>query len=41
MSAVKKILLFGFLLQPLFVAAAHGADNRYSIHTSGLNSSYT
>jgi TRAP-type uncharacterized transport system, periplasmic component len=36
---IKKILLFALLLQPLYVAAASGADNRYSIHTSGLNSS--
>ena len=39
MLAIKKILLFGFLLPALCAAAAHGADNRYSIHTSGLNSS--
>ena len=36
---IKKILLFALLLQPLYVAATHGADSRYSIHTSGLNSS--
>jgi len=36
---IKKILLFALLLQPLYVAAASGADSRYSIHTSGLNSS--
>jgi uncharacterized protein len=36
---IKKILLFALLSQPLYVAATHGADSRYSIHTSGLNSS--
>ena len=39
MPAIKKILMFSFLLQPLFAAAVHGADGRYTIHTSGLNSS--
>lgn len=39
MTTIKKILLFGLLLQPLYTMTAFGADNRYSIHTSGLNSS--
>ena len=39
MSTIKKILLLGFLLLPPWVATAYGADSRYSIHTSGLNSS--
>jgi len=39
MITIKTILLFALLLQPLCIAATHGADNRYSIHTSGLNSS--
>jgi TRAP transporter TAXI family solute receptor len=39
MLAIKKILMFSFLLQPLCAAAVHGADVRYTIHTSGLNSS--
>lgn len=36
---IRKILLLGFLLLPACVATAYGADHRYSIHTSGLNSS--
>src|ERR1700752_1309900 len=36
---IKKILLFALVLQPLYVAATQGADGRYTIHTSGLNSS--
>ncbi|MSP38593.1 MAG: TAXI family TRAP transporter solute-binding subunit [Deltaproteobacteria bacterium] len=39
MLAIKNISLCGFLLQALCAVAAHGADGRYSIHTSGLNSS--
>lgn len=39
MLAIKKISLFGLLLQALCVGTAQGADGRYSIHTSGLNSS--
>jgi uncharacterized protein len=36
---IQKILSFGFLLLAFCAATASGADNRYSIHTSGLNSS--
>src|SRR4030095_13902092 len=39
MPPIKKIFLLGLLLQPLYAAAASGEDNRYSLHTSGLNSS--
>jgi TRAP transporter TAXI family solute receptor len=39
MATIKKIFLLGLLLQPLYAAAASGDDNRYSLHTSGLNSS--
>ncbi len=39
MITIKKILLLGFLLLPFCLATAYGADSRYSIHTSGLNSS--
>ncbi|MGH9821362.1 MAG: TAXI family TRAP transporter solute-binding subunit [Pyrinomonadaceae bacterium] len=39
MTAIKKILISGFLWQSLCAGAAYGADGRYSIHTSGLNSS--
>lgn len=39
MITIKKILTFGFLLQTLCTGAGYGADGRYSIHTSGLNSS--
>ncbi|MGH7875498.1 MAG: TAXI family TRAP transporter solute-binding subunit, partial [Candidatus Binatia bacterium] len=39
MISIKKISLFGVLLQFFCAGAAHGADARFSIHTSGLNSS--
>src|ERR1700741_3392364 len=39
MVTIKKILTFGFLLQTLCTGAGYGADDRYSIHTSGLKSS--
>jgi uncharacterized protein len=39
MLSVRKILLVGFLLHSFCAMAAYGADGRYSIHTSGLNSS--
>jgi TRAP transporter TAXI family solute receptor len=39
MATIKKIFLLCLLLQPLYAAAASGDDNRYSLHTSGLNSS--
>jgi len=38
-TTIRKILLIALLLEPLYVAATQGADSRYSIHTSGLNSS--
>lgn len=38
MRTIRK-LLFGFLAQALCTAIVHAADGRYSIHTSGLNSS--
>ena len=36
---IAKPLMFYFVLLVFFVPAALGADGRYSIHTSGLNSS--
>ena len=36
---IAKPLMFYFVLLLFFVPAALGADGRYSIHTSGLNSS--
>lgn len=39
MIPVRKILLLCFGLLPLCVPGAFGAEGRYSIHTSGLNSS--
>jgi hypothetical protein len=38
-SMIAKPLMFYFVLLFFFVPAALGADGRYSIHTSGLNSS--
>jgi TRAP transporter TAXI family solute receptor len=35
----KRILLFGCLLQALCAGFGYGADGRYTLHTSGLNSS--
>jgi uncharacterized protein len=39
MLTIKKLLMFGLLWPPLCAASAYGADGRYTIHTSGLNSS--
>jgi TRAP transporter TAXI family solute receptor len=39
MVLYKKILLLAALLQALCVGVGYGAEGRYSIHTSGLNSS--
>jgi hypothetical protein len=39
MITIAKALMFYFVLLSFFVPAALGADGRYSIHTSGLNSS--
>jgi TRAP transporter TAXI family solute receptor len=39
MLTIKQVLLSVFLLQALSAAAAHGVESRYTIHTSGLNSS--
>lgn len=39
MLASKIILLLGLFLQALCAGGAQGADGRYAIHTSGLNSS--
>jgi TRAP transporter TAXI family solute receptor len=39
MTTIKNIVTFGCLLPALCVGAGHGADGRYAIHTSGLNSS--
>src|SRR6185295_19809947 len=39
MLTIKKLLAFGFLLLAPCAGAGYGADGRYAIHTSGLNSS--
>jgi TRAP transporter TAXI family solute receptor len=39
MKTIKKILMLSFLSQALCAGAGYGAEGRYSIHTSGLNSS--
>ena len=39
MPTLKKILLLSFLLPWFCAGSAFGADGRYTIHTSGLNSS--
>ena len=39
MITIKTLLTFGFLLPAFCAGAGYSADGRYSIHTSGLNSS--